>query len=86
MMQGYQLQEEVFLRTLKEFQEIGYDYTVSFAEYSRCMWGFGFFSEFYIKHNVDMREEQLTEEKAKYITDKYFEWYYNKLNFKFNKR
>lgn len=82
MESGCRLKEEVFLNTLKEFKEIEYDQTVSFAEYARCNYGFAFVDEFYKKHNINSKEDILTEEKAKYITDKYFNWYYEKLNLK----
>ena len=77
---SYRLTEEVFLNTLKEFKEIEYDQIFSFAEYSRCNYGFAFVDEFYKNHNIDSKEDILTEEKARYITDKYFNWFYGKLD------
>ena len=78
----YRLKEEVFLKTLKEFKEIEYDQSVSFAEYARCNYGIAFVDEFYKNHNIASKEDILTTEKAKYITDKYFNWYYENLELK----
>jgi hypothetical protein len=82
MILGYRLKEEVFLNTLKEFKEIGYEQSVTFAEYARCIYGIAFVDEFYKKHNIDSKEDILTNEKAKYITDRYFNWYFAKLDLK----